>query len=73
MQKLIAALVENVNEVNKAVNVSMSVRKILETLVGDSENATREKEEAYVLAMQLMAQLQSLKYISDLNAMKHNK
>ena len=73
LQQLLAALVENVNEVNKAVNVSMSVYKMLEKLTGASETAAKEKEEAYILSTQITNQLQSLKYISDLNAAKHSK
>ncbi len=56
---------DNLNETNKAINISMSVRKVVQGLMGTSEDAAREKEEACSLALQLGTQVETLKYISD--------
>ena len=73
VKKLLEAVVENLNEVNKAVNLSMMVGTIIEQLIGKSASAISENEEVCSIAFQLSSQLQALKYISDENKAKHAK
>ncbi len=65
MQKLLAALVDNLNEVNRAVNLSMSVQKLVAGLINASEDAARDREEGYLLAIQINNQLENIKTIAN--------
>jgi len=73
IQRILSGLVDNLNEVNKAINLSMMVTKMMDQLIGKSNAINEDREESNLLAIQLNSQLQSLKHISDENERQHER
>ncbi len=64
MQKLLSGLVENMNDVNSAINICLKARR----MTGTFEETSKETQEDHNLLTQINSQLDTVKTILNMNA-----